>query len=489
MHTCSPLPRTSTQDKLSSQTAASEKESSSTSFDSSMLAGTSHDAWVEASPGAIVLDCLSTLPAYKFPLRLPPLEEITSTIDRYFAHNKIIPLFEQASFMRLVFDWYKPHSTRSRVAWAAINIVLAMSHRTPHHCPTGADLNANGEISQYLWNAQSVLSELVVRAEDFMGLQDISLRTMTPSMQLDDDIDVDLPPADPIDGVGDMYSADGSAKLNYFRARVQLAQIQGKVYDLLFSTRARKIAAHERANRVVRLEKMLDQWRQGLPMALQADVIAKSPLRSNLDMLWMATLHCTHLVCLAKIHGVYSQDTEWLKYMSKYINMPARDHEDIPRKETPWLRQSMLPSSWMKCLSHGRACMQLFSQLPRWEYHIWLNCCAYFTGLVILLSRMFQSPSHDHIGIDKQLAAEAVLFYEQLMMLSSRETFHHLSNVVHSLYKRAVSEVERAAKVNSRANNQIAYATDSTEQIPTGDFSALNPNFPCTTLPGEADVI
>ncbi|KAK7750380.1 hypothetical protein SLS62_007679 [Diatrype stigma] len=57
--------------------------------------------------------------------------------------------------------------------------------------------------------------------------KDISLQTMLPPVQLDSDIDLDLPPFEAEkDLLGFIFAADGHTKMNYFRARVELARIQ-----------------------------------------------------------------------------------------------------------------------------------------------------------------------------------------------------------------------------------------------------------------------
>ncbi|KAG7127047.1 ABC-transporter-regulating transcription factor like protein [Verticillium longisporum] len=67
-------------------------------------------------------------------------------------------------------DWYAHVIHRTRPAWAAINIVLAIAHRA---CVTSEkDFATDGEKSAtYLRNAQTVVNELVTREEDLVGLQ------------------------------------------------------------------------------------------------------------------------------------------------------------------------------------------------------------------------------------------------------------------------------------------------------------------------------
>ncbi|KAL4727990.1 hypothetical protein ACLX1H_004697 [Fusarium chlamydosporum] len=100
--------------------------------------------------------------------------------------------------------------------------------------------------------------------------KDLSLRAQQPSVQLDDDIDLDLPiqvPGDDHDEeeAGMVTTVDGKAKINYLLTRIQLASIQGEVYDHLYSTRASKRTSEERKISRENIVKALDQWRASVP--------------------------------------------------------------------------------------------------------------------------------------------------------------------------------------------------------------------------------
>lgn len=63
-------------------------------------------------------------------LAIPPLQEILPTIDSYFRDfNCVMPLFHQASFMRLLHEFYSKVERRSKVSWGIINSVLALGSR------------------------------------------------------------------------------------------------------------------------------------------------------------------------------------------------------------------------------------------------------------------------------------------------------------------------------------------------------------------------
>jgi hypothetical protein len=106
-------------------------------------------------------------------LKLPPLDEVLPLVADYFlCFNSGVPLFHQPTFMRMLYEWYSPSPSprRDTASWAAVNIVLALAHRCSLERRVG--LGLEGEIvSQCLRNAQSVVSDLVTREEDLLGLQ------------------------------------------------------------------------------------------------------------------------------------------------------------------------------------------------------------------------------------------------------------------------------------------------------------------------------
>lgn len=103
---------------------------------------------------------------------LPPLDEILPTIDHYFAaFNQIIPLFHQNTFMKMLHSWYNDPTPRDRGAWAAVQIVMALGYRMPRLTATDTVSVQIEKADRCLKSAQAVISELVTRDEDLLGVQ------------------------------------------------------------------------------------------------------------------------------------------------------------------------------------------------------------------------------------------------------------------------------------------------------------------------------
>lgn len=368
--------------------------------------------------------------------KLPPIETVLPMIDHYFTQmNPIIPLFSQPSITRLLNEWYTyPPSRRTNAAWAAVNIILALSSRLPAAPIRSMDFQSEttAAFATYLSNAQSVLSELVVRDQDLLGLQtllglvllyqtlpdprpgtvligaavrlvhrlrmqsrdeirilypaeeglhrtrlfwityildkEISMRHHTPSMQLDADIDQDLPSPDPADGMGDIWTSDGTVRVNYLRLRVRLAHIHGRIYDLLYSTRSMKISKVERQARVVRLSYLLENWRSSVPAEMQPAMMTNK--MGRMGVVFMASMFCSYVTCMVMVHGVWSHNAEWVRKVSNFSKIAMLDAGEDEGKGCG--RQNPpLPSAWKRCVQIARECLGMMQAIPESESNIW----------------------------------------------------------------------------------------------------------------------
>ena len=105
---------------------------------------------------------------------LPPWEELQPIVDHYFnTVNGTLPLFDQQTFMRYLQGWYENPCTRDVSTWAAIQMVTAVGLRTPvpGEDPKEKFFEKIQWADSCLRNAQSVVSELVTREDDLMGVQ------------------------------------------------------------------------------------------------------------------------------------------------------------------------------------------------------------------------------------------------------------------------------------------------------------------------------
>ncbi|KAF5667353.1 transcriptional regulator [Fusarium denticulatum] len=440
-------------------------------------------------------------------LELPPLDEILPIVDHYFTtFNGVIPLFQQPEFMKLLSAWYKQPETRDRASWAAIQTVMAIGYRTPQLSLRDSQSVHIERADQCLRNAQTVVSELVTRDEDLLGVQillgivmlfqnsrdpkpasvligtavrlahrlklhsqeaamqfpaaeaeqrsrvfwiaytldkDICLRAQTPSCQFDEDIDISLPVLAPPDSVGLIWTQNGQVHFNYHRRRVELAYIQGKVYDLLYSNRSSKVTAQERQRRVSRLQCMLDQWYERIPNVFHIEHVAATVGPSQLVQ--MTKMHHAFLLTEVMIHGIYSHNAEWVKRISSFSRATITCVGNLENRgfgagkcqdQAP-----PLPEGWNHCVDVSRGCMKLFQEATPTECLIWQCSCSHFSALIVLLANMILNPGHSSIHIDQHLSVKALDLFDKLLKIIDDEAFRALRSVLGELSQRAQTAV------------------------------------------------
>jgi hypothetical protein len=357
---------------------------------------------------------------------LPPLQEVLPIIERYLAtFNSVLPLFHPPTLLQTVRTWYQaPHSSDA-VSWAVINVVLALAHHT-----SSADHgHESGNAATYLNNAQSVVAEIMMRdpalpsvqvllglamlfwsiddlqpalilvgtalrlahrleihsrkASEYCGpalsLQrgrvfwmayildrDISLQSRVAPLQLDTDVDLDLPPLDSEDDMaGFIFSVDGQTKMNYFRARVQLAQIQGNVYNSVYSTSAQNQDPEERARNAGSILAALDHWREEIPPEFQ--IASVQPYRlpelsRSLCLLYSTCLSCRALTTFASASDSFHY-SEWIKTVREYGGKVAAGQE---------ISHAPIPQGWHALVDASREYMEFFNTIQCTDrFFIW----------------------------------------------------------------------------------------------------------------------
>ncbi|KAJ3542131.1 hypothetical protein NM208_g4266 [Fusarium decemcellulare] len=109
--------------------------------------------------------------------------------------------------------------------------------------------------------------------------RDISMRYHTSPLLPEGDIDVDLPDDQPISEtfICSPMSHD-VVQFSYFKARIQLAIIQGELYKRIYSNSAtpQKLTSEQRRARMFELGTQLEAWRRSIPEPLQAEGLVTS---------------------------------------------------------------------------------------------------------------------------------------------------------------------------------------------------------------------
>ena len=350
---------------------------------------------------------------------LPPKPEAMSLLQDYFENfNCMFPLFHQPTFMHLVERQYSSDPYQGSGWWASLNCALAISHRLrvmSNLVPQAEDEKAWA----YLKNAMGVFSELTMRNTDLLSVQallgmalfmqgtpnpqptslliaaairlshsiglhkrgtgfnlnpieieqrkrvfwiaymldkDLCLRSGRPAAQDDDDMNVELPDADPPDNIGNIPLADGKGKMNLFRVICEFTVIESNVYKRLYSTKATKQSAGELLNTIGELDQELEEWKDKIPIDFRPEHEIKAshtPL-----ILHVVMLHFTYYNCLTTIHRMSIHHGFWTSRLSNFAIQGLNARPLNPR----------VFSSAQLCTAAARASISLLKYVPQGDF-------------------------------------------------------------------------------------------------------------------------
>ncbi|KAI1136204.1 hypothetical protein F5Y05DRAFT_391953 [Hypoxylon sp. FL0543] len=402
------------------------------------------------------------------------------------------------------------HSKQSRAAWAAINIVLAIGYRLRSaEAEDIVGRFEDSKVKKCIDNAQKELDELATREEDTLGIQvllglvilfqtnvdqkpasvligtavrlahrlqlhakaslsnfppevarhrsnifwlcyyldkDVSLRSKIPSVQNEADVDLDLPGTESGDDGNYLQSIDGYTQFNYFRARVQLAYLEGKVYDYLLSNRSMKLSAEARQERVEHLARLLSRWLQTIPTPLRLENVMKTLDKAPLTH--MILLYHTYLMCAVTVNGLYSRESPWVKAISSFTTTALQTF-DFQSHVCLKHEQGHLPDSWNNCVNASRGCLQILKDKCYGGCNLWLSGCSYFSAFIVLLANIVYFPSHERAMDDRKLTMNTMERMAKLLEHTKSDSFKRLRVILISLEEAAdyaMARFEAAAK-------------------------------------------
>jgi hypothetical protein len=134
--------------------------------------------------------------------------------------------------------------------------------------------------------------------------KDLALRIGHPSIIVDDDIEVDIPPeANPLD-----QGLNRTKTFNIFHYMVQLAQLESRTFSELYSIRSRNKPPLERLKSVAQLDKALQEWREMLPIEIRPN----EDIQCSYDQYpAVFMMHFAYLNCLTTIHRIAIHHSSW----------------------------------------------------------------------------------------------------------------------------------------------------------------------------------
>ncbi|RKK57029.1 hypothetical protein BFJ66_g2347 [Fusarium oxysporum f. sp. cepae] len=434
-------------------------------------------------------------------LELAPLSEVLPLVDNYFRnYNTIIPLLEENVFMRMLLDWYSSSTKRSTVAWAAINVVLAINYRVLE----GKAMD-DPAFSQSIRNVRSVMSELMMQSQDLMGLQvllgmvilfqgssevqlaivltgsvirlaqslrlnskkalaglskskqahrtrlfwltyiydrEMAQRSQCPYHQPDCETDMDLPEANPEVNLGIITSSTDTIQFNYLRSCAKFAFIQGKAHDLLYSQKSHTFTPERKARSIALIEELLKEWVDEIPPELRTrEGIDErlSPLARDM----MANLWSRHIETRIKIHSIFTFEDTWINRVRRYLSPAVIDVSDDVDGEVRRADLTPLPAGWDECVGNGRVCLELISSAKLTEYILWLHTCTALPCLILIIVNMIEFPEHDLVTQDRKLLDSCFVVFDDMIQYLPKEPFSTILSISHQLDRRAKGQVYR----------------------------------------------
>ncbi|KAF2435307.1 hypothetical protein EJ08DRAFT_580643 [Tothia fuscella] len=437
-------------------------------------------------------------------LLLPPQEHVLPVIQTYLREfNTVLPLFHADTLLRLVHDCYSVEPLqRDLIEWAAIYVVLALAWRynlvSSHSIPSATTcLNRAESVLQtvvlgdtHLLNIQ-VLVGMVMLLQDaqdpkpalvliattirlahgislhnqtcsahldphharqrayvfwlaYILDKDLSMRSKQPSIQLDDDINLDMPSPTVLQkienenimknndsGMGVITTADGTIKINYLTARVGLAAVQGGVYDYIYSTRSQKRSPEERSQALQSVAFALEQWKASVPPEFSASASSRRVAPGMLHFL--ATLHSTSLACTSLINQAHAWDVEWIASIRRYGTQGI-----VP----------VLPPRWEILVCEARHLLVLFKasgERDRWNF--WTTGCSYMTSMVLLTANSMHKPIHSDLSLDKYLVEVGLRTVDKIAKDTGSEMLQSFQETCTELHERTQQKRAEAAGI------------------------------------------
>ncbi|KAL6885798.1 fungal-specific transcription factor domain-containing protein [Trichoderma evansii] len=412
---------------------------------------------------------------------LPPRDLVSALVDKYFSdYNQAMPLFHQLTFMKMLDNWYRFPNERDEAAWASINVVLALSlQQTPSGAPTSDDQvssecikNAQSVLNHLvirdedLQGLQVILAlvilflgtprpqpscvligtavklahrlklhlqeglndantDLAAQKERLLWItyildRDISMRTVEPYGLQDHDMEVDTISATlKGDSAGVLSLPDNpSQTANIFHLRIQLARIQGQMYDLTYSVRARKLSGDQQEAAVERLTHLLEEWRNIVPEGFRIEDLSTCASGNVLSQ--FTPLYLAYFLCLFTANRLQIRNSSWIERLITYCDgIVQSDPITLPSMlgSHAKLNMKLLPTNWPSIVRAARSCMGLYQFVSHGELSTLPSIiCSYQAALIILIANNLTVGEHlrdDQVEDDSQLIEEALVVFEK----------------------------------------------------------------------------
>lgn len=248
--------------------------------------------------------------------------------------------------------------------------------------------------------------------------RDMSMTMGDPYLMQDHDYSVDMP-SRPLfrQAVGDSTlilpksDHDDDDTAAFLRCRISLANIQGRVYDCVYSTRAQLCTPLQQKSNLETIWSLLSQWSSTtLPQELgQPDypTLLSDPPQTETFVL----LYFTYFRTLCRAARVHSHNTDWMRGLVAYSARWSLEFD--PTADPAPCPLPPVPEWWDEIVRAARVCMRLHhgpasgggsgTVAVRVLEDV---ACAYVAALVVLVADKLTVMEHHHHHHQRRTAAQ-----------------------------------------------------------------------------------
>ncbi|KAK0703939.1 hypothetical protein B0T26DRAFT_733325 [Lasiosphaeria miniovina] len=333
-----------------------------------------------------------------------------------------------------------PHPSSVLIATA-----VKLVHKLRLHTKVGKEYMSPDDLlesNRVFWVTYVLDKDVTMRAREPYLLQDYDFDCDLPSLaadrvgaiptlgQIDSDGGVGSSNSSVNSNSGNIAPSGATTWFNLFRGRIQLAQIQGQVYDWVYSVRAERMTADERQAYRDRLSGALLAWKHAIPDDLQPERLFPAARGDHATLRHLTTMHFAYYHCMFMTHQVDSHDRNWVKKLTDYSRMYAADapdgfnqgilgsDNDGPGGGGEKL-VSPLPASWALVVDSARRCMELFRLLDQADTAVmWGVICTYLSTLVVLLAHkvtVLERGPDAFVASDDLFIEEGIAFIKRML--------------------------------------------------------------------------
>jgi hypothetical protein len=150
--------------------------------------------------------------------------------------------------------------------------------------------------------------------------RDIAMRIRQAPIQQDTDISIELPPTKPDEDAAGFVSTPEMYQhgFNVFRAYVELSQIQGCVYNALFSVSSQQLSPGERAASCQAIRMLIKDWKGRIPATLSAEALSQTQNYLPCVTRFICVLYGMVVTCLGQLCQVNAMELGWVDQLRCY---------------------------------------------------------------------------------------------------------------------------------------------------------------------------